>query len=120
LKDFVLDGLAKSAIHRARTPLSRCRLFYGSGTSRLNDRQLAAFERGGHSRCGIVGDHLKTAIGRAAAAEIRPRSIRPSSPYAASKAAFDLYLVSVNRFLKFPMNLIRPSNAYFRDSCCTG
>ena len=38
--------------------------------------------------------------------------IRPSSPYAASKAAFDLYLVSVNRFLKFPMNIIRPSNAY--------
>jgi dTDP-glucose 4,6-dehydratase len=38
--------------------------------------------------------------------------IRPSSPYAASKAGFDLYLVSVNRFLKFPMNIIRPSNAY--------
>ena len=38
--------------------------------------------------------------------------IKPSSPYAASKAAFDLYLVSVNRFVNFPMNIIRPSNAY--------
>src|SRR3990170_4274248 len=38
--------------------------------------------------------------------------IRPSSPYAASKAAFDWYLISVHRFLKFPMNIIRPSNAY--------
>lgn len=38
--------------------------------------------------------------------------IRPSSPYAASKAAFDLYLMSVTRFLKFPMNIIRPSNCY--------
>jgi dTDP-glucose 4,6-dehydratase len=38
--------------------------------------------------------------------------IKPSSPYAASKVAFDLYLVSVQRFLKFPMNIIRPSNAY--------
>ncbi|MEW6319632.1 MAG: NAD-dependent epimerase/dehydratase family protein [Acidobacteriota bacterium] len=38
--------------------------------------------------------------------------IRPSSPYAASKAAFDLYLLSVASFLKFPMNIIRPSNAY--------
>jgi dTDP-glucose 4,6-dehydratase len=38
--------------------------------------------------------------------------IMPSSPYAASKVAFDLYLVSVHRFLKFPMNIIRPSNAY--------
>lgn len=38
--------------------------------------------------------------------------IRPSSPYAASKAAFDLHLMSVHRFLKFPMNIIRPSNAY--------
>ncbi|MEX0697033.1 MAG: GDP-mannose 4,6-dehydratase [Dongiaceae bacterium] len=38
--------------------------------------------------------------------------IRPSSPYAASKAAFDWHLISVHRFLKFPMNIIRPSNAY--------
>jgi len=38
--------------------------------------------------------------------------IKPSSPYAASKVAFDLYLESVHRYLKFPMNIIRPSNAY--------
>jgi dTDP-glucose 4,6-dehydratase len=38
--------------------------------------------------------------------------IKPSSPYAASKVAFDLYLISVHRFLNFPMNIIRPSNAY--------
>ena len=38
--------------------------------------------------------------------------IKPSSPYAASKVAFDMYLMSVSRFLKFPMNILRPSNAY--------
>lgn len=38
--------------------------------------------------------------------------IQPTSPYAASKAAFDMYLVSVHRINKFPMNIIRPSNAY--------
>lgn len=38
--------------------------------------------------------------------------IKPSSPYAASKAAFDMYLVSAHKFLDFPMNIIRPSNAY--------
>lgn len=38
--------------------------------------------------------------------------IKPTSPYAASKVAFDMYLVSVHKFLKFPMNVIRPSNAY--------
>jgi len=38
--------------------------------------------------------------------------IQPTSPYAASKAAFDMYLLSVQKFLKFPMNIIRPSNAY--------
>lgn len=38
--------------------------------------------------------------------------IKPSSPYAASKVAFDLHLISVHKFLKFPMNIIRPSNAY--------
>ena len=38
--------------------------------------------------------------------------IKPSSPYAASKVAFDMYLLSVHKFLKFPMNILRPSNAY--------
>lgn len=38
--------------------------------------------------------------------------IRPTSPYAASKAAFDLHLVAISNVLKFPMNIIRPSNAY--------
>ena len=38
--------------------------------------------------------------------------IKPSSPYAASKVAFDMHLMSINRFLKFPMNILRPSNAY--------
>lgn len=38
--------------------------------------------------------------------------IRSSSPYSASKAAFDLCLIAVHQNLKFPMNIIRPSNAY--------
>ncbi|MEX2528453.1 MAG: GDP-mannose 4,6-dehydratase [Gemmatimonadota bacterium] len=38
--------------------------------------------------------------------------IQPTSPYAASKAAFDMHLISVHRVLGFPMNIIRPSNAY--------
>lgn len=36
----------------------------------------------------------------------------PSSPYAASKLAFDFHLISVHKFQKFPMNILRPSNAY--------
>jgi dTDP-glucose 4,6-dehydratase len=42
--------------------------------------------------------------------ELEP--IKPTSPYAASKVAFDMYLESVFKFLHFPMNIIRPSNAY--------
>lgn len=38
--------------------------------------------------------------------------IKPSSPYAASKVAFDMYLESIHRFMKFPMTILRPSNAY--------
>jgi dTDP-glucose 4,6-dehydratase len=38
--------------------------------------------------------------------------IKPTSPYAASKVAFDMYLESIYKFQKFPMNVIRPSNAY--------
>lgn len=45
-----------------------------------------------------------------AAKETTP--IQATSPYAASKAAFDMYLMSAHRFLQFPMNIIRPSNAY--------
>ncbi len=36
--------------------------------------------------------------------------IKPTSPYAASKAAFDLYLQALGT--RFPFNIIRPSNAY--------
>jgi dTDP-glucose 4,6-dehydratase len=39
-------------------------------------------------------------------------ALRPTSPYAASKAAFDMYLLSVANVLGFKMNIIRPSNAY--------
>lgn len=37
--------------------------------------------------------------------------IRPSSPYAVSKAAFDLHLQIMHRVHGFPCNVIRPSNA---------
>lgn len=45
-----------------------------------------------------------------AAKETTP--LQPTSPYAASKAAFDMHLLSIAKVLKFPMNIIRPSNAY--------
>lgn len=45
-----------------------------------------------------------------AATESEP--IKPSSPYAASKVAFDMYLESVSRFKGFPMSIIRPCNCY--------
>ena len=38
--------------------------------------------------------------------------IKPTSPYAASKVAFDMYLLSISKFLNFPMSIIRPSNCY--------
>lgn len=38
--------------------------------------------------------------------------IAPSSPYSASKAAFDLYLQAMFQVKRFPMNILRPSNAY--------
>lgn len=38
--------------------------------------------------------------------------IVPTSPYAASKAAFDLHLMAIAKVQGFPMNIIRPSNCY--------
>lgn len=47
----------------------------------------------------------------APAAEDAP--IRPSSPYSASKAAFDLYLLAMAQAGRgAPMNILRPSNCY--------
>jgi dTDP-glucose 4,6-dehydratase len=36
----------------------------------------------------------------------------PTSPYAASKAAFDMHLLSIAKVLKFPGLIVRPSNCY--------
>jgi dTDP-glucose 4,6-dehydratase len=38
--------------------------------------------------------------------------LRPTSPYAVSKAAADLHLQSLASVMQFPMNILRPSNAY--------
>jgi dTDP-glucose 4,6-dehydratase len=38
--------------------------------------------------------------------------IQPTSPYAASKVAFDMYLLSIARFSDFPMTIVRPCNCY--------
>lgn len=40
--------------------------------------------------------------------------IKPSSPYAASKAAFDWHLEAIHKANGFPMNILRPSNAFCR------
>jgi dTDP-glucose 4,6-dehydratase len=39
-------------------------------------------------------------------------SIKPTSPYAVSKLAGDMHLETLFEVRKFPMNIIRPSNAY--------
>jgi dTDP-glucose 4,6-dehydratase len=39
-------------------------------------------------------------------------ALRPSSPYAASKAAFDAHLQAVARKLTLRMNIVRPANTY--------
>lgn len=38
--------------------------------------------------------------------------LRPTSPYAVSKAAGDMHLQSIVNVQNFPMNILRPSNAY--------
>lgn len=38
--------------------------------------------------------------------------LKPTSPYAVSKAAGDMHLLSIVNVLNFPMNIVRPSNAY--------
>ncbi len=44
------------------------------------------------------------------ASELAP--LFPTSPYAVSKLAADMHLESMFRVRKFPMNILRPSNAY--------
>lgn len=50
--------------------------------------------------------------GSVARASVETDPIVPTSPYAASKAAFDLHLMAIAKVQEFPMNIIRPSNCY--------
>lgn len=45
-------------------------------------------------------------------ASLESDQIIPTSPYAVSKAAFDLHLQAIARVQEFQMNIIRPSNCY--------
>lgn len=58
----------------------------------------------------ISTDEVYGEIKRGALSEEAP--LRPGSPYAASKAAADLMIVSFIRTYKFPAIIIRPSNTY--------
>lgn len=50
--------------------------------------------------------------GNVAAPATEEMAIKPSSPYSASKAAGDLYLLALAQAQNFQADLIRPSNAY--------
>ena len=57
----------------------------------------------------IGSSEVYGSVGRSAT---EMNELRPSSPYAVSKAAFDQHLQIMHRVHGFPMNIIRPSNAY--------
>lgn len=57
-----------------------------------------------------IGSASVYGAGSQAATESFP--LRPATPYAVSKAAADLYLLSVARMRGFPVNIIRPANLY--------
>lgn len=69
----------------------------------------------------LIGRHWLSKwiqVGTAGAYEHLPgsatedRPLHPATPYAVSKAAADLYLLSVSRVKGFPVNILRPSNLY--------
>ena len=57
-----------------------------------------------------IGSASVYGAGSEAATESLP--LRPATPYAVSKAAADLYLLSVAAVRGFPVNIIRPANLY--------
>ncbi len=50
--------------------------------------------------------------GSADHASLEDDPLKPTTPYAVSKAAADMHLDSLFNVLKFPMNIVRPSNSY--------
>ena len=60
--------------------------------------------------------HISSAeiYGSCPSALLEDAPYHPSTPYAVSKAAADMYLVSLFKNFKFPMNLIRSTNVYGR------
>jgi dTDP-glucose 4,6-dehydratase len=84
--------------------------FYETNTTTLARMTEALTTRDYLKRWIQIGSSEVYGSVTAAATEDAP--LRPSSPYAVSKAAGDLHLLSVAGVLKFPMNILRPSNAY--------
>lgn len=84
--------------------------FYKTNTQALVELTEKLHDLKGLERFIQVGTSELYGSVEAPATEDSP--LRPSSPYAISKAAFDLHLVSIARTDKFPAVIVRPSNAY--------
>lgn len=86
-----------------------CRLYEA-----LSNRQWCSWptdKRGARGRFIQIGTSELYGSVEAPSREDAP--IIPSSPYAASKAAFDLYLLAMHKAGRgVPMNILRPSNCY--------
>lgn len=91
-------------------PYSNWKHFYRTNTQSLVELTEGLAYAGYSGKFIQVGTSELYGSVEAAVSEDAPT--RPTSPYACSKAAFDMHLMSIAAVCKFPALVVRPSNAY--------
>lgn len=106
--DVIVNFLAQG--ERAASFGEQSRYFYGTNTLALVQFAEEMVKRDYLKR--FVQISSSEIYGSATRALRESDEPRPSSPYAVSKLAFDLHLGIMHATRGFPINIIRPSNAY--------
>jgi dTDP-glucose 4,6-dehydratase len=106
----IICGFAAQGEGQASFTPSNWKHFY-----RTNTQSLVELTEG-LSYAGFAGKFIQVGTselyGSVEAAVTEDAPLRPTSPYACSKAAFDMHLASIAKVCGFPAIVIRPSNAF--------
>lgn len=108
--DVIINYAAQGEGAASFSPRKNQKYFYITNSVALVDLVANLAERDYLKRFIQIGTSELYGSVKSPSKETDP--IVPTSPYAASKAAFDLHLQAVSKVQGFPMNIVRPSNCY--------
>ena len=108
--DVIVNYAAQGEGAASFNPKKHQKYFYQTNAVALVDLVAHLAERDYLKRFVHIG--TSELYGSVQRPSLETDAIVPTSPYAASKAAFDLHLMAIAKVQGFPCNIIRPSNCY--------